>query len=147
MTTPPSSQSEALMLAEQLRPALHRLIRQLRRDSEDMGISPLHKLLLVAILDHPGIGVGELAQLERLRSPTISGHIKTLSAAGLVKRTTAASGDKRRVGLEITPAGHSMIETMRKRRTDSLAQALASLSPESREAIRHAIPALNEIGA
>lgn len=147
MTTTPSSQGDALLLAEQLRPALHRLYRHLRRDGEDMGISPLHKLLMVAILDHPGIGVGELAQKERLRSPTISGHIKSLAAAGLVKRTAAASGDKRRVGLEITPAGHSMIETMRKQRTDSLAQSLARLSPESREAIRHAITALNEIGA
>ena len=147
MTIRQSPQSDAQLLAEQLRPSLHHLYRQLRRDSEDMGISTLHKLLLVAILDHPGIGVGALAQMERLRSPTISGHIKTLSAAGLVKRTTAASGDKRRVGLEITPAGHSVIETMRKQRTDSLAQALARLSPESREAIRRAIPALNEIGA
>ena len=147
MTTPPSPQGDALMLAEQLRPALHRLYRQLRRDGEDLGISLLHKLLLVAILDHPGIGVGELAQMERLRSPTISGHIKSMAAAGWVKRTTAASGDKRRVGLEVTPAGHAMLETMRKRRTDNLAQALARLSPESREAIRHAITALNEIGA
>lgn len=147
MTTTSPSSSDALALAEQLRPALHRLYRQLRRDSEDMGISPLNKLLLVAILDHPGIGVGQLAQMERLRSPTISGHIKALASAGLVKRTTAASGDKRRVGLVVTPAGRSMIETMRKQRTDSLAQALARLSPESREAIGHAITALNEIGA
>jgi DNA-binding MarR family transcriptional regulator len=91
--------------------------------------------------------VGELAQRERLRSPTISGHIKTLATAGLVARSAAASGDKRRVGLVVTAKGRSMIETLRRRRIDSLALALARLSNESREAIRHAITALNEIGA
>jgi DNA-binding MarR family transcriptional regulator len=147
MTAPAPAQSDALDLAEQLRPALHRLYRQLRRDSEDSSISPLHRLLLVAILEHPGIGVGELAQRERLRSPTISGHIKTLATAGLVARSAAVSGDKRRVGLVVTAKGRSMIETLRRRRIDSLALALARLSNESREAIRHAITALNEIGA
>jgi DNA-binding MarR family transcriptional regulator len=147
MATSASDPSDALTLAEQLRPALHRIIRLLRRTSEDAPISPLQNLLLVAIYDHPGIGVGELANLERVRSPTISGHLKSMAAAGLVKRSTPASGDKRRVGLVVTESGQAMIQAMRKRRTDSLAHALSQLSPESRESIRQAIAALNEIGA
>jgi len=48
---------DAYALAEALRPALHRLYRQLRRESDDAGLSPLHALLLVAIMRQPGIGV------------------------------------------------------------------------------------------
>ncbi|WP_457831324.1 MarR family transcriptional regulator, partial [Staphylococcus aureus] len=75
------------VLAEALRPVLRRLLRSLRRESRDLGASPLQSLLLVAIVEQPGIGVGELARQENLRGPTISGHIKTLQSAGLVART------------------------------------------------------------
>lgn len=147
MTISSTSPTDALALAEQLRPALRRLYRQLRSDTGGDTISPLHSQLLVVIDEHPGIGVGELAQLEKLRSPTMSGHIKSMVTAGWVKRLDAASGDGRRVGLAITTSGRALIHAKRKQRTDRLAQALARLSPESLDAIRSAIPALNELDA
>ncbi|RAO77866.1 MarR family winged helix-turn-helix transcriptional regulator [Dyella jiangningensis] len=136
---------EARLLAEELRTPLRRIYRQLRRDAHDDGIPPLRKQLLIAIIDQPGIGVGDLARQENLRSPTISGHINAMVAAGLVERTDAASGDRRRVGLVATRQGNDAIDAHRKRRTDRLAQALANLPAESRNAIRAAIPALNEL--
>jgi len=137
--------TEARLLAEELRTPLRRIYRQLRRDAHDDGIPPLRKQLLIAIIDQPGLGVGDLARQENLRSPTISGHINAMVAAGLVKRTDAASGDRRRVGLIATRQGNDAIDAHRKRRTDRLAQALANLPAESRDAIRAAIPALNEL--
>ena len=137
--------TEARLLAEELRTPLRRIYRQLRRDAHDDGIPPLRKQLLIAIIDQPGMGVGDLARQENLRSPTISGHINAMVAAGLVKRTDAASGDRRRVGLIATRQGNDAIDAHRKRRTDRLAQALANLPAESRDAIRAAIPALNEL--
>jgi DNA-binding MarR family transcriptional regulator len=147
MAKTPSIKNDARELADDLRAALHRLVRQLRRGNDDANISPLQKLLLVAIMDHPGIGVGELAAMERVRSPTISGHIKGMAEAGLVKRTNAAAGDRRRVGLTLTAHGQATMEAMRKQRTDRLAQGLSQLSPASRDAIRAAIAALNELEA
>src|SRR5579859_7759134 len=117
MANTPSTPSSAHDVAEQLRPALRRLYRQLRHDGEDSTISPLQSHLLVAILEQPGIGVGDLAQLERVRSPTISGHINSMVTAGLVKRTDPSSGDRRRVGLVVTARGRAAIEAKRKRRT------------------------------
>ena len=140
-----SAEADARELAEQLRPALRRLFRQLKRHTDDEPISPLHTPLLVAILENPGIGVGELAQLEGLRSPTMSGHINSMVAAGLVKRTEPKAGDRRRVGLVVTPHGRALIEAKRKRRTDQLVRALAQLSPAARNTLRAAIPALNDI--
>lgn len=137
---------DAQALAEELRPVLRRLLRGLRRESRDLGASPLQTLLLVAIVEQPGIGVGELARQENLRGPTISGHIKAMQSAGLVARTPPDPDDRRRVGLIATPAGHEVIAAMRRRRTDWLAQRLAGLSSEARRAIRAALEPLNEIG-
>ncbi|MET3650991.1 MarR family winged helix-turn-helix transcriptional regulator [Dyella japonica] len=145
MIPTPSADSDARELAEQLRSALRRLYRQLRRHAVDQDMSPLHLPLLVNIVENPGIGVGELAQLENLRSPTMTGHINSMVAAGLVKRTEPAKGDRRRVGLVATPHGRALIDAKRKRRTDQLVQALLQLSPSSRAALWAAVPALNDI--
>lgn len=145
MSPHPSAEADARELAEQLRPALRRLFRQLRRQQDDHAMSPLHAPLLLTILENPGIGVGELAQMEGLRSPTMTGHINSMVAAGLVKRSEPTEGDRRRVGLMVTPHGRALIDARRKRRTDQLIRALAQLSSESRATLWAAIPALNDI--
>jgi DNA-binding MarR family transcriptional regulator len=137
---------EAMALAEALRPALHRLYRQLRRENGEPGISPLQALLLVAILQQPGIGVAELARLEKLRGPTISGHIKAMEREGLVTRSAPDPEDRRRSGLIATDKGRALIRGIKQRRTDWLAFELAKLSPEARAAIRAAIGPLGDIG-
>jgi DNA-binding MarR family transcriptional regulator len=145
MSSSTITEGNARELAEELRSALRRLYRQLRRHADDQDMSPLHVPLLVHILENPGIGVGELAQLEGLRSPTMTGHINSMVAAGLVKRTEPADGDRRRVGLVATSHGRALIDAKRKRRTDQLVKALAQLSPASRAALWAAVPALNDI--
>jgi DNA-binding MarR family transcriptional regulator len=141
-------QADALALADELRPVLHRLYRQLRRESEDLdrGVSPLQNLLLAAIIEHPGIGVGDLARIERLRGPTISGHVKKLQSAGLLTRAPLQPADRRRVGLIVTAKGRSSIEAIKRRRRDWLASQLGDLSAAERRTIRKAIGPLREIG-
>jgi DNA-binding MarR family transcriptional regulator len=141
-------QDDALALADELRPVLHRLYRQLRRESEDLnrGVSPLQNLLLAAIIEHPGIGVADLARIEKLRGPTISGHVKRLESAGLVVRAAPLSTDRRRVGLMATARGRSSIEAIKRRRRDWLAHQLGNLSFTARRAIRKALGPLSEIG-
>lgn len=142
----PALEDEAFRLADELRPALHRLYRRLRQESVDSaeGLSPFQNLLLAAILEHPGIGVGELARMEKLRGPTISGHIGPMEAAGLV-RSVPHPDDRRRAGLFITDKGRELVEILRKRRRDWLAGQLALLPPEGRQAIRAAIGPLKEL--
>ena len=142
-------QDDALALADALRPVLHRLYRQLRRESEDLhrGVSPLQNLLLAAIIEHPGIGVADLARIEKLRGPTISGHVKRLESAGLIARTPPLSEDRRRVGLMATARGRGSIEAIKRRRRDWLAHQLGHLSFAARRAIRKALGPLSEIGS
>ncbi len=137
---------DAYGLAEALRPALHRLYRQLRRESGDAGLSPLHGLLLAAIIRQPGIGVAELARMERLRGPTISGHVKAMERDGLIARSEPDPSDRRRNGLVATGKGQEIIRGLKQSRTDWLAFELARLSPRQRDAIRAAIEPLMEIG-
>ena len=144
----PRITKEVLELSDQLRPALLRLLRQMRRESgaDDQGITPLHNLLLSTINDHPGIGVGELAQLEKLRGPTISGHIKAMEASGLLTRAAPDAADRRRVSLHVTERGQAMLDQLREQRRDWLARQLARLTHDQRAALNAAIAPLNEIG-
>jgi DNA-binding MarR family transcriptional regulator len=147
-TLNPRHLEEARALADELRPVLHRLYRQLRRESEDLdrGVSPLQNLLLAAIIEHPRIGVADLARMEKLRGPTISEHVNRLESAGLVARTAPPSGDGRRVGLIVTPKGRASLEAIKRRRRDWLAHELSNLPLAARRTIRKAIGPLSAIG-
>jgi DNA-binding MarR family transcriptional regulator len=138
--------SEAFALAEELRPALLRVYRQLRRESEMHGLSLLQSMLLAIIRKRPGITIGELADIEKLRGPTMSGHVKQLEIAGLVQRISPDPEDRRRVGLVVTEQGAALLETVRRQRTDWLAQQIARLSDDGRQALAAAIAPLRELG-
>lgn len=139
---------DAIALADELRTALHHVFRRIRQegDSDPHGLTLQHKLLLSTIGRTPGIGVAELARMEKLRGPTMSGHIKALENAGLVRRDAPNPEDRRRVGLLLTPQGEAVMEDIRSRRLDWLARKLAQLQPEGAQALRTAIQYLNEIG-
>jgi DNA-binding MarR family transcriptional regulator len=144
---PPDDLSTSLEIAEALRPVLHRLLRELRRESQHPEISPLQALLLASIVKHPGIGVTDLAALENVRGPTISGHIKAMESTGLVEREANDPDDRRRIGLVATKKGRDVIKAIKRNRTDWLARQLAALSAADRRAIRDAVEPLGRIVA
>jgi DNA-binding MarR family transcriptional regulator len=142
MTHPRHEQIEHL--SEALRTALKGLVRQMRRDTErqEQGLSLMQSLLLHQIHEHPGIGVAELARMQQVRSPTMSGQVKALEEAGLVERAAHAD-DRRRSGLRVSPAGIQALQQLRDRRHDWLSQRIARLSPAQLDALAGAIDALN----
>ncbi len=137
---------ESTALAEELRPALLRLYRQMRRDSEAHGLSLLQNMLIGLIQRRPGITVGELAEIECLRGPTMSGHVKQMEAAGLVMREPRDPSDRRRVGLVVTERGTALLETIRRQRTDWLAERLERLDAAGQQAIAAALGPLAALG-
>jgi DNA-binding MarR family transcriptional regulator len=142
MTKERSRQSHA-PLANQLRPVLLRVARELRREIHSLGVTGGQVSLLVQIKRHPGITASELAERERISAPGMSGHIARLEAATMIERTRAA--DRRRIGLTITPAGDQVLIDVRKRRTAWLVEHLAGLTQEERELIEAALPALERL--
>jgi DNA-binding MarR family transcriptional regulator len=132
-------------LADALRPALLRISRQLRREAQPLGLSPLDATLLTAVSKREGVGVSELAELEQTSRPTMSAHVKRLEAAGWLRRLPPPSDDKRRFGLMISATGRKALDAVRRRRNDWLEARLAALEPDAREALRQALDPLAQI--
>jgi DNA-binding MarR family transcriptional regulator len=145
-TQKPDQTREAVhALAEVLRPALLRVSRHLRREAQKAGVSALDAQLLGVIKKKPGIGGGELADLEQMTRPSMSGHLKRLQAAGWVMRDPVCPKDRRRVGLRLTASGEAALAVIRRRRNDWLAARLAGLSPEARAALAAAAGPLDQL--
>jgi DNA-binding MarR family transcriptional regulator len=138
---------DPLALAEDLRNAFKLLMREMRRDAErrDTGLSMLQTMLLMAIAEHPGIGVAELARMQQVRSPTMSAQVKALETAGLVARAEPDPSDRRRIGLVLSPAGQDHLQILRSQRLDWLAQRVGRLSPAQLDALAAAIEPLKLI--
>ena len=133
--------ADPTVLANRLRPVLLQLNRQLRREIHSLGVTGGQVSLLVQIKYHPGIGIRELAALERISVPGMSKFISRLEEAGLVQRRPV-EGDQRRVGLTLTPAGHKVLRSVKSKRTAWLASRLRDLDPDELEAIDAAIEPL-----
>ena len=130
-------------VANRLRPALLRLVRELRREIHSLGVTGGQVSLLVAIKYQPGIGVRELAALERMSPAAVSKAVTKLEQIGLVERSAVA--DKRRVGLSVSEKGHQVLRSVRSRRTIWLAERLKELSPEELARVEAAIEPLEKL--
>jgi DNA-binding MarR family transcriptional regulator len=128
-------------IAEELRPALLRLARNLRRETEALGVTSSQATLLWLVRSRPGLSLRELAGAEGITAPSLSGHVDRLEAAGLLRRVRSTD-DRRRVGLELTPDGQSLLRRVRARRTSWLAARLAGLADDERARVNAALPAL-----
>jgi DNA-binding MarR family transcriptional regulator len=136
--------SDPVAVANGLRPALLHLNRRLRRELAPLGITGGQATLLWSIRSHPEIGVRELAELEGVSAPAMSAYVDRLQAAGLVGRRRA-TGDRRRVELELTEEGLRILRSARSRRTAWLAARLRRLEPEELERVEAALPALEKL--
>jgi DNA-binding MarR family transcriptional regulator len=141
LPAPPESPTE---VANELRPLLMRLGRELRKETSHLGVTGGQVTLLVLISQHPGIGLGELAEHERIATPTASGLVDRLQRAQLIERVRSET-DRRRVGLTITPAGRRKLVEVRARRTVWLTERLQRLDPAGRAAIEAAIIPLQQL--
>jgi DNA-binding MarR family transcriptional regulator len=139
-----SSAIDVVDTANRLRPALLRLARELRRETESLGITSRQATLLSLIQEQPGLSLRELARLERISAPSLSAHVDRLESAGLIVRVRSGA-DRRRVGLELTSAGTELIRAVRARRTSWLAERLAELDPQQIEALERAIEPLEAL--
>jgi DNA-binding MarR family transcriptional regulator len=128
-------------VANRLRPVLLKLNRELRREIHSLGVTGGQVSLLVQIKTRPGIGMRELASIERMSVPGMSKFIARLEEAGLVQRAPV-EGDQRRVGLSLTAAGHKVLRSVKSKRTAWLAARLRRLDPDQLEALDAAIEPL-----
>lgn len=122
----------AVDVADRLHSLAIHLLRRLRVRDRESGIGPAQLSALSVLVFGGARSLGELAEAEQVRPPTMSRIVAGLERAGLVRRQTTE--DKRRVRLEATAKGEKIMHEGRKRRVETLARALASL-PETQ--LRH----------
>jgi DNA-binding MarR family transcriptional regulator len=137
--------ADPLAVANQLRPVLLQLARELRREVHPLGVTGGQVSLLFSIRRSPGVGVRELAAKEGVSPAAMSRHVTRLVRAGLVTRTAGAGGDRRRVGLELTPEAERVLNLVRSRRTAWLVARLKTLDEEALRSIDDAIEPLRTL--
>jgi DNA-binding MarR family transcriptional regulator len=140
MSQATKQQIDAMAAADQLRPTLLGLARELRRERIG-GVSPHQVTLLVSIKYAPGVTVGELAADERVSTAAMSKRVSRLERDGLVARTPSET-DRRRVGLTLTEDGQRTLRRVRSRRTAWLASRLGALTPAELAAVGAAVEPL-----
>jgi DNA-binding MarR family transcriptional regulator len=131
-------------VAAELRPVLLRLARELRKETEQLGITSRHATLLWLVKRSPGLSLAELAAEEGISPPALSGNVDRLERAGLLRRVRSTA-DRRRVGLELTDEGVKLLRRIRARRTTWLAGRLAELEGHELDALAAAVPALRRL--
>ena len=115
-------------VADRLHSAAIHLLRRLRVRDRESGIGPAQLSALSVLVFGGPRSLGELADAEQVRPPTMSRIVAGLERAKLVRRQ--ATKDGRRVRLDATAKGVKMLRVGRDRRVQSLARAIATLEKE-----------------
>jgi DNA-binding MarR family transcriptional regulator len=134
---------EVFMAADRLHSAAIHLLRRLRVRDAASGIGPAQLSALSVLVFGGPRSLGELADAEQVRPPTMSRIIAGLERDGLVRRRR--TDDKRRVRLEATAAGTKILQQGRLRRVESLAASLGTLSDAELSQLTHLAGLLEQV--
>ncbi len=134
---------EGFETADRLHSAAIHLLRRLRVRDRESGVGPAQLSALSVLVFGGPRSLGELADAEQVRPPTMSRIVAGLERAGLVKRRKTE--DARRVRLEASAKGTKILQEGRKRRVESLAKALSVLSDEEQEKASELVDILQQI--
>jgi DNA-binding MarR family transcriptional regulator len=140
-SSPPSL--TATEVAYQLHSAAIHLLRRLRVRDRETNVGPAQLSALSVLVFGGPRSLGELADAEQVRPPTMSRIVAGLQHSGLVRRH--ATEDGRRVRLEATPRGVSLMWEARKRRVESLASAVERLRENERQQLRDSLTLLQQV--
>ncbi len=128
-TSTPSTSVDTAALAAHLRLSITRLARQLRQRGGDGTLTPSQLSVLAMTGARGPLTMGELAEAERVASPTVTKIAAALHDRGLLDRETDAD-DRRVVRVAVTPKGAKLLERDRARKTAWLARQLERLSDD-----------------
>jgi DNA-binding MarR family transcriptional regulator len=135
---------EALAVADRLHSAAIHLLRRVRARDPESGIGPAQLSALSVLVFAGPRSLGELAGAEQVRPPTMSRIVAGLMRTGLVRRQVTKE-DRRRLRLEATARGAELLQAARRRRVESLAATLRSLSVEKVEQLRQAAELIDQL--
>ena len=131
-------------LARTLREAITRLNRRVRqaRPVGDLTFSQLSALTSLQLAG--ALTPRELADVERVRPPTMTKIVGKLEDLGLVARTPHPT-DRRQVILAATEQGRIVYAQFERARNEWLAQQLTQLGPDDRDTLARAAQILQRV--
>ena len=121
-------------MAAQVHSVSMRMLRMLRREDEEAGMSASRLSALSVIVFAGPISLNELATAEHVRAPTMSRIVEHLVQDGLVTRE-ADPKDRRSIRIAATPAGRALLDEGRARRVQAIGSRLKKLADSERRAL------------
>lgn len=131
-------------LADQLRQAIVRAARQLRRQGDSGSLAAGALSALGALNAHGAMTVGELARHEQVTPPMITRIARQLDERGLIGRY-ADPDDGRITRLEVTPEGKDFVEQRVQAGTSYLMARLGAFTDAERAVLELAAPLLRRL--
>ena len=131
-------------MAAQLHSVSMRMLRVLRREDEESGMSASRLSALSVIVFAGPISLADLAAAEHVRPPTMSRIVENLVQDGLVTRDTDPS-DRRMVQIAATDAGRAMLDDGRARRVSVIGGRLEKLADSERRALYRGLELMERI--
>lgn len=119
--------------ADRLHSAAIHLLRSLRRQDARLGVGPAGLSVLSVLVFGGPKTIGELAEIEQVKAPTMSRIVSTLERWSLVERLADAQ-DRRRIVVHPTPSGRTVMKRGRANRVHELASRIERL-PEAEIAL------------
>ncbi|MBN9623210.1 MAG: MarR family transcriptional regulator [Actinobacteria bacterium] len=131
--------------ASQLRNAIVRTSRALRQEAAgESGLSPTQTSVLASINRSGPVTPSELADLERVKRPTMTRTLGCLEREGLIERTPDPA-DGRSSLVAVNDAGRERLARLRRRKSAYLARRLRKLDPEEVETLARAAALLERM--
>jgi DNA-binding MarR family transcriptional regulator len=115
--------------------AIRSVVRALRLNTRSieakLGISLAQLFVLQQLADKPADSLNELAERTATHQSSVSVVVRRLVERGLVTRV-AASTDRRRVQITLTPAGEALLQDAPPTVQNDLMRGMSRMSPDNR---------------
>ena|ERR1700761_1921001 len=138
--------NQDIQLASDLRIAVGRLIKKLRKESPTAQHLSLTERSTMGNLYRDGALLpSELAAMEMITNQSMSQVLNHLSELGYITRTISET-DKRKVHISLSEAGANMLLQFRHERDEWLANAInQTCTPAEQELLKQALAPLNKL--
>ena len=131
-------------IADRLHSVAIHLLRRVRKQDTATGEGPARLSALSVLVFGGPVTLGQLADAEQVKPPTMTRIVTGLERSGLAQRIADAK-DARRVRISATAKGTRMLQEARQRRIESLADHLKLLTRKELGLLKEAVGMLDKV--
>ena len=138
----PAKKSEEV--ADRLHSAAIHLLRRVRKQDTATGEGPARLSALSVLVFGGPMTLGQLANAEQVKPPTMTRIVDGLQKSGLIRRVVDRK-DARRATIHATAAGKSLLQRGRRLRIEYLAKQLEGSSADELDALERSMGVLERV--